>query len=81
MSTKTAEAKIMDSDAIGAAAGIVWERLRRQGDEGVYLTELQKTPGLRADEVTAAVGWLAREGKLSFTPSGRRVSITLESLS
>ena len=78
MSSKVVEAKTIDVDVIGTAAGVVWERLRREGEAGVFLTDLKKTPGLRADEVTAAVGWLAREGKLHFTPSGRRVSIALD---
>ncbi len=65
----------MNADKIGAAAGVVWERLRAKKDEGCTLSELKrKTPGFTADEVVAGVGWLSREGKLQLEPQGRKTS-------
>ncbi len=68
----------MDSEKIGAAAGIIWERLRAKAREGCTLNELKrKTPGFTADEVVAGVGWLSREGKLEASTSGRKILLTL----
>ena len=67
----------MNTEKIGAAVGALWARLAESGDEGVTLTELKKEPGLTGDEVVAALGWLAREGKLSFKAQGRRSFVSL----
>jgi len=67
----------MNTEKIGAAAGALWARLSESGDDGISLTELKKQPGLTSDEVVAAVGWLAREGKVSFKAQGRRSFVAL----
>ena len=67
----------MDHEIIGTAAGSVWRQLNEAGDEGVTMSSLKKIDGLRADQVAMAVGWLAREGKLSFESVKNTVRISL----
>ncbi len=69
----------MNEERIGLAAGLLWERLRESGEDGLTLTTLKKkASGYRPDEVVAALGWLAREGKLRFENGKRgRVSVVL----
>jgi hypothetical protein len=62
-------------DEIGHVAGDVWGVLNRDG--GLTLAELKKSLGAPADIVVAAIGWLAREGKLEFATEGRTVKISL----
>ena len=60
----------MNCERIGDAAGIVWNELGEKGK--VTLSELKKIRvGFTSDEVIAAVGWLAREGKIAFQSKGR----------
>ena len=53
----------MEINNIGANAGIVWNALNANGK----LTEakLKKETGLASAEFYTALGWLAREGKVS----------------
>ena len=53
----------MEINNIGANAGIVWNALNANGK----LTEakLKKETGLASAEFFTALGWLAREGKVS----------------
>jgi hypothetical protein len=60
---------------LGNTAGEVWQALAVHGPQS--LAGLKKQVGVSADLVAAAVGWLAREGKLSFRPSGRSTVIEL----
>ena len=48
---------------IGANAGLVWGALQN-GAQG--LKALKKATKLKNDELFLALGWLAREGKLTF---------------
>jgi len=62
---------------IGQHAGRIWEALREEGDQSPMA--LGKTLGLKRDDVDRAIGWLAREGKLSFNPDSRgRVKVSLK---
>ena len=49
---------------IGENAGIVWGALQN-GAQG--LKALKKATKLKNDDLFLALGWLAREGKLTFT--------------
>jgi hypothetical protein len=60
---------------IGNTAGDVWQALATEGPQ--TLANLKKQVPLPGDLVVAAVGWLAREGKLSFRPNGRSVLVEL----
>jgi hypothetical protein len=63
------------AEEIGHIAGDVWGLLNTDG--GMTLTTLKKTMAAPGDLVLAAVGWLAREGKLEFAGEGRSVKISL----
>lgn len=52
----------MNSDTIGANAGAIWQVLNEA--EAMGLKQLKKVTKLKDKEVFAAMGWLAREGKL-----------------
>jgi hypothetical protein len=41
------------------------------------LAKLKKSIDAPADNVAAAIGWLAREGKITFDASGKTVMIAL----
>jgi len=51
-------------EKIGNDAGNIWKVLDMQGAKSVK--ELKKAAKLTDKEVYAAIGWLAREEKLSF---------------
>lgn len=69
-------APALSSDAIGAAAGGVWQALHDRGP--MTLAALKKGSGSPPDVTLMAVGWLAREGKLGFTASGKTVKVLLK---
>ena len=62
----------MDISLIGANAGSVWNALHENGE--LDLTKLKKETKLSEVEILAAIGWLAREGKVKSeeTKKGRR---------
>lgn len=49
---------------IGENAGLVWAALE---NGALALKALKKATKLKNEELYMALGWLAREGKLSFT--------------
>jgi hypothetical protein len=67
----------MNSERIGQAAGAIWTRLHQKGGAGLSFTEIKKAPGFTADEILAGIGWLAREGKLSFQTEGKKSVVRL----
>lgn len=52
----------MNTDTIGYNAGAVWTALAAA--EAMGLKQLKKVTKLKDKEVFAAMGWLAREGKI-----------------
>ncbi len=60
---------------IGNAAGIIWHYLDQHGSSG--LTAIKKHVNLPEPLVLMALGWLAREGKVTFTRDGRTLLVTL----
>lgn len=60
---------------IGEAAGVVWRLLDEEGP--MTLPALVKSSGLPRDLAMQAVGWLAREDKLSFEERSRRRLVSL----
>lgn len=54
----------MNSETIGAWAGQVWTALNEANVLG--LKQLKKISKLKDKEVFAAIGWLAREGKVEI---------------
>lgn len=54
----------MTVDVIGTNAGLVWQALTTADAMGVK--QLKKVTKLKDKEVFAALGWLAREGKVNI---------------
>ena len=57
----------MDTAIIGDTAGRIWKLLSEKGPHSP--TAISKVLGLKTTEVERGIGWLAREGKLSFQQS------------
>jgi hypothetical protein len=65
----------LSSEAIGHAAGDVWKVLADRGEQTV--AGLKKAVDSPDELVVAALGWLARENKVSFATNGRSVTVSL----
>ena len=59
---------------IGANAGLVWGALQKGA---LDLKALKKATKLKNEELFLALGWLAREGKISFTEAEADIIIAL----
>ena len=66
---------IPSTSEIGATAGVVWKLLSENGP--MDLTKLIKAVGEPRDAVMQAIGWLAREDKLTFEDNGRKRVLSL----
>ena len=53
----------MTVDVIGTNAGLVWQALAAA--EALGVKQIKKVTKLKDKEVYAALGWLAREGKVN----------------
>jgi DNA-binding transcriptional ArsR family regulator len=62
-------------ETIGAAAGKVWSFLSESGPASA--TKLADGIGLDRTEVQRAIGWLAREGKVSVEKKGKNEFFSL----
>ena len=63
-------------ETIGTNAGLVWNALNQGGEMGVKA--LKKATKIKTEkDVYAALGWLAKEGKLAFTEKGADVCVSL----
>ena len=56
----------MNTEVIGVNAGTVWVAL--SGAEALGIKQLKKITKLKDKEAYAALGWLAREGKIEMNP-------------
>jgi hypothetical protein len=65
----------MINDEIGEAAGRVWQYLNTNGEASV--TRISKDTGLEPKLCQRAIGWLAKEEKLSIRLQGRTELISL----
>ena len=63
----------MITTKIGENAGLIWNALQ---SGALTLKALKKATKLKNHELYLALGWLAREGKVSFT-EGEDLTITL----
>lgn len=54
----------MNVESIGTAAGAVWQALSAADALGVK--QIKKVTKLKKEEIFAALGWLAREGKVNI---------------
>lgn len=64
------------SDMIGVAAGQIWEYLAQNGSASA--TKIGKETALDSKVLQRAIGWLAKEEKLSFETKGRNELISLK---
>lgn len=58
----------MTTDTIGSWAGLVWNALNEADVLGIK--QIKKMTKLKEKEIYAALGWLARENKVTFEESG-----------
>lgn len=66
----------MNNEIIGSNAGLVWSALTAKN--GQTIKELKKTTKIKTDKVLfAALGWLAREGKLNIVEAEDDLVVTL----
>ena len=65
----------MDKAQIGENAGIVWRTLESKGS--LSFEELQTETNLDLLQVFTAVGWLAREDKISFNKENGITSVRI----
>lgn len=66
----------MNNELIGINAGLVWNALNVKN--GQTSKELKKATKLKTDKALyAALGWLAREGKLNIVEAEDDIVITL----
>lgn len=56
----------MNVETIGSYAGLVWNALNEA--EALGVKQLKKVTKLKDKEVFAALGWLAREDKITILP-------------
>ena len=75
LTLKTVSA-MMIIEAIGQNAGTVWQLLNAQSD-AVSVTFIKQSTGLKDSEVYAAIGWLAREGKIFFAEKDGKTVLSL----
>ncbi len=61
---------------IGKAAGISWQYLEQHGE--TTLSKLKQGTKLSEQILLMALGWLAREGKLSFVQDRRSLKLSLK---
>ncbi len=69
------ETPVFTIELIGETAGEVWKALVEDGP--MSLSKLVKTIGAPRDVVMQAVGWLAREDKISFEGTARNRQVAL----
>jgi len=63
------------NDLIGVAAGKIWEYLAQNG--AASATKIARETALDSKVLQRAIGWLAKEDKLSFETKGRNELISL----
>ena len=65
----------MNAEVIGTWAGQVWNALNESGK--LTVTGLKKATKLKEKELYAALGWLAREGKVSMYEVDADIEVVL----
>ena len=71
--TTTSPVSLVES--IGEMAGVVWSILSENGP--MTMAKLVKSVGEPRDTVMQALGWLAREGKISIVEESRSRVVSL----
>jgi len=63
------------NEKIGANAGAIWNYLSEAGEKG--LKDVKKACKLTEKDMYAALGWLAREGKVEFETLKEDINVKL----
>ena len=67
---------MMENTRIGLNAGKVWRILNEKGELSMF--ELCRELGLTFEEVAVAIGWLARENKISFREKDNMLFVKID---
>ena len=67
--------KKMNTETIGTWAGLMWNALNEV--EVLGLKQVKKATKLKDKELYAAIGWLAREGKLNIVENAEEKELYL----
>ena len=67
---------MMENTRIGLNAGKVWRILNEKGE--LSMSELCRELGLTFEEVAVAIGWLARENKISFREKDNMLFVKID---
>ena len=67
---------MMENTRIGLNAGKVWRILNEKGELSMF--ELCRELGLTFEEVAVAIGWLARENKISFRETDTMLFVKID---
>lgn len=67
----------MNVETIGTWAGEVYKAIETTDAKMLGLKGLKKATKLKKDQLMAALGWLAREGKVTITMDDEEVVTTL----
>lgn len=65
----------MNAETIGLLAGDIWTLLDKEGTLGVK--KIKKVTKLKDKEIFAAIGWLAREGKINLAEDESDIMVSL----
>lgn len=66
----------MNVEVIGSWAGLVWNALEAGG--ALNAKQVKKATKLKDKELYAAIGWLAREDKITLTEEGTELVLALK---
>ena len=67
---------MMENTRSGLNAGKVWRILNEKGELSMF--ELCRELGLTFEEVAVAIGWLARENKISFREKDNMLFVKID---
>ena len=67
--------KKMNIEVIGINAGLVWNALNGNGK--LTLKKIKKATKFKEKEIYAALGWLARQAKVTFDEAAEEIVIEL----
>ena len=62
-------------DQIGIDAGMIWNELKLNGE--MTTGALKKSLGMAPFNLNVAIGWLAREDKVSLSRNGNTIKVCL----
>lgn len=65
------------TEEVGLAAGEIWRYLNQTGE--CKVSALTKSLSIKEKVLQRALGWLDKEGKITFSTAGRAETVTLKS--